>query len=253
MLSVERHQAILDLLEKNDAVQVTELVESFAVSEMTIRRDLDLLQRQGLLRRVHGGAVSNRGRSYEPPFLLRSTEHTAEKTRIGRAAAGLIKKGASVMLDVGTTTLEIARHLNDHQDLTIITPCFPIATMLAEHPGIRLILTGGILRRGERSLVGHLAARAVQDFYVDKLFLGAGAVDLEAGFTEFNLEDALVKQAMLCRAKDITVVVDSSKFGHIAFTAIAPLQAANRIITDTGLEPQAAMEIRNMGIELILV
>lgn len=253
MLSVERHQAILDLVEKNDTVQVAELVERFAVSEMTIRRDLDMLQRQGLLRRVHGGAVSNRGRSYEPPYLLRSNERTHEKTRIGRAAAALIKKGDSVMLDVGTTTLEVARHLHDHQDLTIITPCFPIATLLAEHPGIRLILTGGILRQGERSLVGHLAARAVQDFYVDKLFLGAGAVDLDAGFTEFNLEDALVKQAMLCRAKEITALVDSSKFGQIAFTAIAPLQAVHRIITDSGLASQAAQKIRDLGIELIQV
>jgi len=253
MYPVERHQAILDLLNKNDAVQVTELVELLAVSEMTIRRDLDVLERKGLLRRVHGGAISNHGRSYEPPFLLRTTEQTEEKRRIGRAAAALIQKGDSVMLDVGTTTLEIARNLTGQQNLTIVTPCFQIAALLAEHPGIRLILTGGIMRQGELSLVGHLAVRTVQDFYVDKFFMGAAGVDLEVGFTEFNVEDTLVKQAMLRSAKDITAVVDSSKFGQVAFTAIAPLQAVNRIITDSGLSPQLSLAIQQMGIELILV
>lgn len=253
MLSVERHQTILDLLEKNDSIHVAELVELFDVSVMTIRRDLDVLERKGLLRRVHGGAVSNRGRSYEPAFMLRSAERIEEKKRIGRAAADLIQSGDSVMLDVGTTTLEIARHLYDCQNLTIITPCFQIAAILVEHPGIRLILTGGILRPGELSLVGHLAERAIQDFYVDKLFMGAGGVDLEAGFTEFNLEDTLVKQAMLRSAKDITVVVDSSKFSQVAFTAIAPLQAANRIITDSDLQQQMVDKILDIGVELLLV
>ncbi len=253
MLSVERHQAILDLLESKDSLQVTELVEMFDVSEMTIRRDLDVLERKGLLRRVHGGAVSNRGRSYEPTFLLRSADRIEEKKRIGQAAADLIQSGDSVMLDVGTTTLEIARHLYDRHNLTIITPCFQIAANLVEHPGIRLVLTGGILRPGELSLVGHLAERAIQDFYVDKLFMGAGGVDLEAGFTEFNLEDTLVKKAMLRSAKEITVVVDSSKFGQVAFTAIAPLRAANRIITDSNLHQQMVEKILDNGVEVILV
>lgn len=252
MLSVERHQHILDMLEKNDHVLVADLVDRFAVSEMTIRRDLDVLERRGLLRRVHGGAVSNRGRSYEPSFMSRSVTKIEEKKRIGKAAANLIQSGDSIMLDVGTTTLEIARHLYDRQNLTIITPCFQIASILVENPGIRLILTGGILRPGELSLVGHLAERAIRDFYVDKLFLGAGGVDLEAGFTEFNLEDTLVKQAMLNSAKDITVAVDSSKFGQVAFTAIAPLKAANRIITDNDLSDQLAQEISALGVELIL-
>jgi len=253
MLSVERQQAIIDLVDKNDFIQVADLVKQFDVSEMTIRRDLDILERKGLLRRVHGGAVSAHGRSYEPPYLLRSTGHIEEKQRIGKAAADLIKKGDSIMLDVGTTTLEIARNLHDHQNLTIITPCFQIAALLAEHPGIRLILTGGILRPSELSLVGHLAERTIQEFFVDKLFFGAGGVDIETGFTEFNLEDTLVKQAMLRQAKDITAVVDSSKFGQVAFTAISPLRAANRIITDFGLEPEFADRIREMGIDLVLV
>ncbi len=253
MLSVERQQTIVDLVDKNDSIQVADLVKLFDVSEMTIRRDLDILERKGLLRRVHGGAVSSHGRSYEPPFLLRSTDHSEEKQRIGKAAADLIKKGDSVMLDVGTTTLEIARHLYAHQNLTIITPCFQIAALLAEHPGIRLILTGGILRRSELSMVGHLAERTIQEFYVDKLFVGAGGVDIVTGFTEFNLEDTLVKQAMLRQAKDITAVVDSSKFGQVALTAIAPLKAVNRIITDSGLEPKMADRIREMGIEIVLV
>lgn len=253
MLSVERQQAIVDLLDKNGTIQVADLVEMFGVSEMTIRRDLDILERKGLLRRVHGGAINNRGRSYEPPFLVRTMEHIEEKQRIGEAAAALVQNGDSLMLDVGTTTLEVARNLEDYRNLTIITSCFQIASLLVEQPGIRLILTGGILRRGELSLVGHLAERAINEFYVDKFFMGTGGIDLEAGFTEFNLEDTLVKQAMLRRAKDITVVADSSKFGQIAFTAIAPLEAANRIITDRGIPSQVAQGIRDKGIELILV
>ena len=253
MIPIERQQAILDLLDKNPSIQVTDLVALFDVSEMTIRRDLDMLERRGLLRRVHGGAVSNRGRSYEPPFMLRSSANVEAKERIGKAAAGLVRNGDSIMLDVGTTTREVARNLKDHQNLTVITPCFQIAALLVEHPDIRLILTGGILRRGELSLVGHLAERAIQDFYVDKLLMGVGGVDLKPGFTEFNLEDTLVKQAMLRQAKDITVVVDSSKFGHVALNAIAPLQTANRIVTDSGVAAKTMEEIEALGIDLILV
>ncbi|MEN4042294.1 MAG: DeoR/GlpR family DNA-binding transcription regulator [Anaerolineaceae bacterium] len=253
MLSFERHQAILDLLDKNDSIQVVDLVSIFNVSEVTIRRDLDVLERKGLLRRVHGGAVSNTGRSYEPAFLIRSGKHSEEKMRIGRAAAELIENGDSLMLDVGTTTLEITRFLTNHQNLTIITPSFQIAAQLVEHPGIRVILPGGILRKGELSLIGHLAESAINEFYVDKLFLAAGAVDPEIGFTEFNLEDTLVKRAMLRNAKDITALVDSSKFGKVALNAIASLKAVNRIISDRNLDPEIVKKIQNMNIDLLLV
>jgi DeoR/GlpR family transcriptional regulator of sugar metabolism len=252
MLTRDRQQAILELLDENGSIQVTDLVSRFAVSEMTVRRDLDALEHKGLLRRVHGGAVSDHGRSYEPPFLTRSLDYIEQKKRIGVAAASLVKNGESLALDVGTTTLEVARNLVGKKNLTIITPCFQIAALLSENPAIRLILTGGILRPGEHSLVGHLAERAFQEFYVDKLFLGAAGIDFQAGLTEYNLEDTLVKKAMLGSAKEIILVADSSKFNRVAFTAIAPLSIVNRLVTDCGLDPETRTRLENENLEVIL-
>lgn len=252
MFSEERQQIVLDLLNSQGSITVADLVTRCSVSEMTVRRDLDALEGKGLLRRVHGGAVSARGRSYEPPYVRRSIENWAEKERIGQVAAGLINNGDSITLDVGTTTLEVARHLAGEQDLTIITPSFHIVNLLAEQPGIRLILTGGILRPGELSLVGDLAERAFQDFFVDKLFLGIGGIDFEAGLTEFNLEDALVKKAMLRSAKEIIVVADASKFRQVAFAAVAPLNVVSRIVTDNSLEPSILAHLQERNIEVIL-
>jgi DeoR/GlpR family transcriptional regulator of sugar metabolism len=252
MLQTERRQSILNLIEKEGALQVNELVRRFSVSEMTLRRDLAALERQGLLRRVHGGAISDRGRSFEPPFLARRAAHQEEKRRIGQAAAALIKNGDSITLDVGTTTLEIARNLAEKQDLTVLTPSFQVAAVLSSQPGIRLILTGGILRPGELSLVGHVAERTFQDFYVDKLFLGAAGIDLQAGLTEYNLEDTLVKHAMLRSAKQVILVADASKFNRVAFAAIAPMKSIHTIITDASLDSATVTQLRKMDIDVIL-
>lgn len=252
MISDHRHQNIISKLENLGAVTVSDLVKEFGVSEMTIRRDLDILENQGLLRRVHGGAVSQRGRSYEPPFLLRAGEFLENKRRIGMAAASLIQNGDSITLDVGTTTLEIARNLHAKQDLTIITPSLQIANELVNHPGIRIILTGGILRTGELSMVGHLAERIFDEFFVDKLFLGAGAVDIKTGASEFNIEDALVKRAMSKTAKQVILVADSSKFNQVAFTSVIQLASINTIVTDKDLNENTASQIQAEGVELIL-
>jgi DeoR/GlpR family transcriptional regulator of sugar metabolism len=253
MISEQRHQAILELLDKNGSITVAALVERFAVSDMTVRRDLDILERKGLLRRVHGGAVSARGRSFEPAFLLRASSHREEKARIGQAAAALVNDGDTVALDVGTTTLEVARCLVNRRNLTIITPSFHVAALLVEQPDIRVILTGGILRPGELSLVGDLAQRAVQDFFVDKLFLGIGGIHFEAGLTEFNLDDALVKKAMLGSAKETIVVADATKFGRVAFAAVGPLSIVNRIVTDSTLYDSVSVRIRALDIDLLVV
>jgi len=252
MLSEERHQIILNILENQGSVQVTDLVSQFDVSEMTIRRDLDVLERKGLLRRVHGGAVTDWGRSFEPPFLSRSTTHQEEKARIGKKAAELVRSGDSITLDVGTTTLEVARHLTDKQNLTILTPCFQIAALLCENSSIRLILTGGILRHSELSMVGHLAERVFDEFYVDKLFLAAAGVDFKSGLTEYNLEDTLVKQAMIRSAKQVILVTDASKFDRVAFTAIAPINVVNTVVTDKSANPSIVAELQALNIDVIL-
>jgi DeoR/GlpR family transcriptional regulator of sugar metabolism len=253
MLSDDRHQKILKLLDEQGSVRINELVTLFDISEMTVRRDLAILERKALLSRVYGGAVSTRGRSYEPPYLARSSKNLEKKIRIGKAAAAQVIDGDSIGLDIGTTTLEVARNLVDRHNLTIITPSFIIAQLLSEQAGIRLILTGGILRPGELSLVGNLAERVFQEFFIDKLFLGVGAIDIKNGLSEFNMEDTLVKRAMVNSAKEIFVVTDSSKFNQVAFTQIAPLKAIQHIITDTDLDADTAAHLREEGIDVMLV
>jgi DeoR/GlpR family transcriptional regulator of sugar metabolism len=252
MLIEERHQTILSLLESESSVRVAELRDRFEVSEMTIRRDLYLLERKGLLRRVHGGAVNTRGRSYEPPYLSRAAVNREAKERIGQVAAELVEDGDSITLDVGTTTLEMAQHLQNKNNLTLVTPSLHIANTLSQQPNIRLILTGGILRPGELSLVGNMSERTFDDFFVDKLFLGIGGIDLTAGLSEFNLEDALVKKAMINSAKEVIVLADASKFEQIAFAFVAPIDVIDRIVTDSTLDEHMRSMLESHNIEVIL-
>lgn len=252
MLLEERHQTIINLLESESSVRVAELRDRFDVSEMTIRRDLYMLERKGLLRRVHGGAVNTRGRSYEPPYLSRAALNREAKERIGQAAANLVQDGDSITLDVGTTTLEMAHHLQSKNNLTLVTPSLHIAYTLSQHPNIRLILTGGILRPGELSLVGNMSERTFDDFFVDKLFLGIGGIDISAGLTEFNLEDALVKKAMVNSAKEIIVLADSSKFEQIAFAYVAPIGVIDHIVTDTSLDQNILSMLESQNINVTL-
>jgi DeoR family transcriptional regulator, fructose operon transcriptional repressor len=243
-----RHTFIIKEIEDRGSVSVVDLAGRLSVSEMTIRRDLTDLEKEGIVRRVHGGAVSARGRSYEPPLLLRSMENQGAKARIGETAASLIADGDSIALDIGSTTLELARHLVGRRNLTVLTSSLHVANLLLGQPDIRLILSGGIIRPGESSLVGDLAQYAYKNLFVDRLFLGVGAVDQQAGLTEYNWDDALVKQAMIRSAKEVILVADSSKFNRVAFASVAPLSVVHQIVTDEGLEAGQRTELSRMGI-----
>jgi DeoR/GlpR family transcriptional regulator of sugar metabolism len=180
-------------------------------------------------------------------------ENIENKQRIGKAAAGLIKNGDSISLDTGTTTFEIARNIGNIQDLTVITHSLPIANLLVETLRNRLICTGGIVRAGELSMIGDLAVRAYQEFFVDKLFLGVGGIDIKFGFTEFNLDDTLIKRVMIQNAKEVIVVADSSKFNQIAFTSVSPLKTVSKIVTDTSLDASTLSLFEKEGVEIIRV
>ena len=256
MIQDERRRQILEYVVKYGSISIPVLCETFGVSEMTARRDLRALDQEGTLRRVHGGALSSMGRSYEPPYNLRTTKNLVAKQAIGRKAAELVYDGDSIALDVGTTTLEVARALHKHTNLTIITYSLTIANEIIStfslENKVRLILTGGIVRHGELSMIGDQPVSFFRDYYVDKAFLGVGGLSLEAGLTEFNLEDALVKKALVKSAKEKIVVADSDKFGQVAFSKICYLASIDKIITDRKAPQRMVNEYRDLGIEVIL-
>jgi len=200
-MSIYRREHILKEIEKATTVTVADLAAALGVSLMTIRRDLAELEKEGLVRRIHGGALSNEHRAYEPPLALRATQSSVAKQLIGKTAAQLVADGESLALDIGSTTLEVAKNLLACHNLTIITPSLHIANLFVNQPDVRLILPGGIVRPGEASLVGGLALQAFEGIFVDRLFLGVGCIDATAGLTEYNWEDAQIKQVMIKSAR----------------------------------------------------
>jgi DeoR/GlpR family transcriptional regulator of sugar metabolism len=252
----DRRRKILELVQTTGSRSVGDLRDLFGVSEMTIRRDLSELAREGMLRRVHGGAISNLGRSYEPPYAVRSTRNEARKRWIGRKAADLILNGDSVALDVGTTTIEVARALNGKRDLTIITAGLRVAEIvlsgLSLTADVRLILTGGVVRPGELSMTGHIAERTYADFHVDKGFVGVAGISVGDGLTEFNLEDALVKRHLMRNAHQRIVVADSDKLGKTTLVSVGPLASIQTLITDIDAPTDLVDEFTAAGIEVLL-
>ena len=252
----ERRRRILEIVQQSGSKTVAELCGLFDVSEMTIRRDLRDLDRDGALRRVHGGAVSNLGRSFEPAYPIRSTRNIELKEAIGRKAAELVVEGDSIALDVGTTTLEIAKALHGKRNLTILTASIPIANEIVSNRSltsdVRLILTGGIVRSGELSMIGHIATGTYSVYHVDKAFIAVGGISLEDGLTEYNIDDALVKESLIQSAHQNIVVADSSKFGRTTFTSVAPLSLVNTIITDSQISTETLHSFQDSGIEILI-
>ncbi len=256
MLQTERRRQIVELVQQRGEISVADISKKFGVSDMTLRRDLRELDRAGLLRRVHGGAVNNLGRSYEPPYQVRSTRNIEAKKMIGRMAADMIVDGDSIALDIGTTTLEIARSLHGKRNLTIVTSSVPIANEIISNfsltSDVRLILTGGMVRPGELSLIGSIAAQTYRELHVDKAFIGIGGISLDAGLTEYNLEDALVKKPMLKSARQKIVVADNTKLGRTTFANVGSLESIDTVITDIDARDDLVQELLELGIQVLI-
>lgn len=252
----ERQNQILEHIAEHGEIRIQDICDHFDVSDMTARRDLNDLDRRGLLRRIHGGAIAGLGRSYEPAFQTRSGKNDQEKLAIGSAAAELIFDGDSIALDVGTTTLEVARQLEEKRNLTIVTNCLQIANLLVDSLSLevdaRLIITGGIVRPRELSMIGNIPENAYRNFHTDKAFIGIGGIDLENGLTEYNIEDSQIKRILLENAGEKIVVADSTKFGVTTFNTVAPLTAVDTIVTDAGAPQGMVDSIRSLGINVIL-
>lgn len=247
-----RQSKILSMLDDQGMVSVVELGALFDVSEMTIRRDLLELEQAGLVRRVHGGATRSIGRAYEPPFRMRQSTAEASKRAIARAASALIGEGDAIGLDVGSTVLEMVPEFVDVDNLTVVTASLRVANRVAElhalERSVRLILTGGIARADELSLVGQKAVDFYRSIRLDKAFISIGGISVESGATEFNVDDADVKRAMINSAREVILLADASKFAQTGFAHVMDLDRVSRIITDSGANPEAVAAIRALGV-----
>jgi DeoR family fructose operon transcriptional repressor len=245
-----RRLEVLELLEEDGELKISELSSRFSVSEMTVRRDLEALEREGLLRRVRGGAIGTTSRSYEPPFALRAERNAEAKKRVGLAVAEMISEGETLIIDTGTTALAVAEALKDRRGLTIVTSSLRVAWLLADNAGQRVIVTGGIVRPVERSLVGALSDKAFENLYCDTYCMGVGGVDAEAGFTEFNLDDARVKQEAMRYSRRCIAAADASKLGRVAFARVADLEQVDLLVTDGDADPEKVERLKEAGLEI---
>jgi DeoR family transcriptional regulator of aga operon len=252
MLNLERRNKILELVEERGKVEVAELSRRFKISEATIRNDLKDLHRRGLVRRAHGGAVRIDTVGADPSLQVKAGIRAEQKRRIGAAAAALVEDGDSIILDSGTTTQQIARHLRGKRNVKVITNALNVASELVAAKGVRLILLGGLVRQNSLSVVGHFAQDMLAQLSADKLFLAVDAFDLELGLSTPNLEESQVNQAMARVAKRTILVADSSKFGKQSLSRIIPLSAIHTIVTDDELPADARAAFDARGIVVIL-
>ncbi|SRR5258708_686403 len=253
MLNEERRRAILDILNREGRLLVSELARQFNTSQVTIRKDLDVLQGQGLVHRSHGGALPVREGALEDPTLLEKEKlHRKEKLHIAAAAAAMVKEGQVVILDSGTTTTAIARALRNFRKLTIVTNAVNIAAELAGTE-VEVILTGGTLRKNSFSLVGPMAEETLRHLNADILFLGVDGIDAQYGLSTPNLLEAKVNRMMVEGAKRTVAVCDSSKFGRRSLSQILPLSAIHTVITDRGIPKKDLKALKKAGIEMTLV
>lgn len=253
----QRRLEIVQQVQSQGSVRVTELMRAFHVTDTSIRRDLEILESQGRLRRIHGGAVAI-GRSQAPQsFQVKLREHPQEKARIGAAAARLVHAGESIILDSGTTVLEVALHLPKNHigptPLTVVTNSLPVIVELQNWNSIHLNLLGGILLPDFQATVGPQTIANLRRIQVDKAFIGCDGLSLSHGLTTPHMLIAEVGRVMAEVAHEVIAVADSSKLGRVGFTPIVPLNQVQKLITDSGASTTLLDEIRATGIEVIVV
>lgn len=249
MFAEQRKQQILAALQRTPAVRAADLGETLRVSVASIRRDLADLERSGLLKRTHGGAVRNDLAAFEPSLAQKEDQYNAEKAAIAKLAVSFIQHGDTVFLDAGSTTRQIAVELRHHRGLTVVTNALNIASELASSK-VDVILTGGHLRRGVLSQVGPIAERTIAGLHVDKLFLAANGVDLAKGITTPNILEAQTKRTMVENAREVVLVADHTKFGRITFGHVCRLEQLHAIVTDDGVPDRFATALAERGLKL---
>ena len=253
MYAPERHQQILDTARSRGRVDVAGLAKELSVTPETVRRDLTALERRGVLRRVHGGAIPVERLGIEPGVADRESHAAGQKERIARAALDELPDGGSIILDAGTTTVRFAELLPSDRELTVVTHSIPVASILVSRPNISLHLLGGIVRGRTLAAVGEWTKAQIAEVFADVAFMGTNGSSVERGLTTPDLAEASVKRALIDAARRTVVLADHSKFGREDFARVAPLSEIDTVITDVELDVELAEDIENAGPRMVIV
>ena len=248
---VERRRQIIGALKANEEVQVTDLAVILGCSEMTVRRDLEVLERDGILRRIHGGALRAFHTAEETPYAMRALSHAEEKARIGRLCADLLNDGETVVLDGGTTVLEVARALHSRR-MTVMPLALRPVFELHDSADVRLLLPGGEVRPGELSLIGGISSRSFSELRFDTFVLSPCGIDPEAGVTAHLIGEADIKRAALKASGRVIAVADSSKLGVVAFSKVCDLSEVDVVVTDADADPRFVEKLVGLGLDVQL-
>ncbi|MBM7603859.1 DeoR/GlpR family transcriptional regulator of sugar metabolism [Metabacillus crassostreae] len=252
MLVAERHRKIVDVVNEKLSVRVTELSKIFKVTEETIRRDLEKLEKENLLRRSHGGAVSIQDEQTEVSYTEREITNAAQKRAIAIEAVKLIEPGDQIVLDASTTAWYMAKEMPD-LPLTVLTNSIKVAVELSKKEQVRVISTGGMLQPKSLSYVGPLAERSLNMYHVNKAFISCKGVHIDAGLSDSNEWQALLKKQMMFIADQTILLADSTKFGVRTFAQIKEIQNIGRVITDDSIADSYSRALEEKGVQLQIV
>lgn len=251
MLGIERRRETMSILQRQKSVLVSDLSGRFGVTEETIRRDLEKLEREGLIKRTYGGAVLNENISIDLPFNIREVTNMEKKGRIASKMAEFIEDGDTLMLDSSSTVLQLSKYIKQKDNITVITNSMSMLLELSNLKNIRIISTGGDLRRSSLSFVGPLAERAIKNYYVDRAIISCKAIHMENGILESNELEAQIKRGMIERARRTYLLLDSTKFDNMSFVNIVSFKAIDAIFTEKILSKEWEQFCNDNDIELI--
>ncbi len=254
LLAEERRREILAVLDQNGRITVEEVVTRFGVSAVTARGDLDTLSEAGALVRSHGGGIRPLAATPEHPLLVRESIHHAEKARIAQAALQLIRPTQTVILCTGSTSAELAAQIRRTapENLTVITYALNVASLLAEVPQVSLVMVGGILRQVSSAFVGPHAEQMMESLHADHCFLSTVGLDVEVGLTTLDIMEAQLNRRMIKAATQVSVLADSSKFGHRSLSVISDFRSIHRVITDSAAPASDIERLQARGVEVVL-
>lgn len=249
----DRHEYILKKLRENNKVTILELCEDMKVSNVTIRKDLKLLEEKNLLFRIKGGASVNNPYAVDRPILVKEYINSEEKNKIARAAVEMIKDNDSILIGSGTTAYAVAKMLSPNHRLTVITPALKVALELCSQPNIEVLQLGGLIRPNSSSVAGQYAMRILDEVSCGILFLGVDGIDLEFGVTISNLTEATLNQKMLQTSQNVVILADSTKFGRRGLGKICNLDDVDYIITNKATSQKYISALEEAGIKVIVV